>query len=123
MKLLFIYAALSAAVAVVLGAFAAHGLKGKLSVPMIEVFQTGVHYQLYHSVAILVLVLFYRMWPNAWLLWGAGAIALGILFFSGSLYVLALTQVKWVGPITPLGGLLFIIGWLCVVYAAVQYDK
>ena len=121
MKLLFLFSAISAGFSVVLGAFAAHGLKSKLSVQMIDLFQTGVQYQMVHSLAILLLVILYRIWPNQWLVYGAIAMAVGIVFFSGSLYLLALTQIKWFGPITPLGGLCFISGWICIVVAAYQY--
>lgn len=121
MKLLFLFSAISACFSVILGAFAAHGLKSKLSAQMIDVFQTGVQYQMTHSLAILMLVILYRVWPNQWLIWGAMAMAVGIVLFSGSLYLLALTQIKWFGPITPLGGLCFIAGWICIIVAACQY--
>ena len=122
MKLLFAFSALSAGLSVILGAFAAHGLKSKLSSSMLDVFQTGVHYQMMHSLAILLLVILYRIWPNQWLTYGAVAMAIGIVFFSGSLYLLALTEIKWFGPITPLGGLCFIAGWICILFAALQYE-
>jgi uncharacterized membrane protein YgdD (TMEM256/DUF423 family) len=120
MKLLFIFAALSGGLSVILGAFAAHGLKARISPNMLDVFQTGVHYQMAHSLAILLLVILYRMQPNQWLLWSGIAMAIGIVFFSGSLYALALTQIKWFGPITPLGGLCFILGWVALTIAAVK---
>ncbi len=120
MKLLFIFAALSGGLSVILGAFAAHGLKARISPNMLDVFQTGVHYQMVHSLAILLLVILYRMQPNQWLLWSGIAMAIGIVFFSGSLYALALTQIKWFGPITPLGGLCFILGWVALTIAAVK---
>lgn len=116
------FSAFSAGLSVILGAFAAHGLKDKLSSSMLDVFQTGVQYQLAHSLAILLLVALYRTMPNQWLVWGASAMAIGVLLFSGSLYLLALTQLKWFGPITPLGGLCFIAGWICVFVAAYQYS-
>ncbi len=122
MKALFIFSSLTAALGVILGAFAAHGLKGRLSESLLSAFQTGVQYQLYHSLAIIALVVMHRVWPNYWLFWGACAMALGIIFFSGSLYALALTEVKWFGPITPLGGLCFIAGWVAIAIAAFQYE-
>ena len=122
MRVLFLFAAFSGAIGVILGAFAAHGLKGRLTESLLSAFQTGVQYQLYHSLAILALVIMHRVWPNYWLFWAACAMALGVVFFSGSLYALALTEIKWFGPITPLGGLCFIVGWLAVAIAAFQYE-
>lgn len=122
MKLLFIFAALSGGLSVTLGAFAAHGLKGMLSASSLSAFQTGVQYQMIHSVAIFALIILYRSWPNYWVQASAIAMALGIVLFSGSLYLLALTQIKWFGPITPLGGLCFIAGWVCLIIAATRYE-
>ena len=121
MKILFLFSAMSACTSVALGAFAAHGLKSRLSTQMMDVFQTGVQYQMSHSLAILLLVILYRNWPHQWLIYGALAMAVGILLFSGSLYLLAMTQIKWFGPVTPLGGLCFIGGWICLLVAASQY--
>ena len=111
MNMILAAAAASGMLAVILGAFAAHGLKGKLSESMMSAFQTGVHYQMYHSLALILLVVLYRQMPQSLLLYSAGFMLAGILLFSGSLYLLALTQLKWFGPITPLGGLCFIVGW------------
>ena len=111
MNMILAIAAASGMLAVVLGAFAAHGLKGKLSESMMSAFQTGVQYQMYHSLALILLVVLYRQMPQTQLIYSAGFMLAGILLFSGSLYLLALTQVSWFGPITPLGGLCFIIGW------------
>lgn len=122
MKLFLLFSSVSAGLSVMLGAFAAHGLKSKLSASMLDVFQTGVQYQMLHSLAIILLVVLHRLWPNQWLVWSAMAMSVGILLFSGSLYALALTQVKWFGPITPLGGVCFIAGWICLCVAASQYD-
>jgi uncharacterized membrane protein YgdD (TMEM256/DUF423 family) len=104
--------------AVILGAFAAHALKGSLSEQSLNVFQTGVQYQFYHSLALLLLAVIYRQSPQPMLLWSAGFMLAGILLFSGSLYLLALTQQKWFGPVTPLGGLCFIVAWLLLIVAS-----
>ena len=97
---------------VALGAFGAHALKKRLSVEMLAVFETGVRYQMYHALAVLIVAAAIGHIGNAPLLIAAGwFFAAGVLLFSGSLYALALTNTRALGAITPLGGLLFLIGW------------
>ncbi|MDU0354879.1 DUF423 domain-containing protein [Paraglaciecola aquimarina] len=120
MKLILSFAALSAMLSVVLGAFAAHGLKNQLSETLLSAFQTGVHYQMFHSLALILVVVLYRQMPHSLMIWSAGFMIAGIILFSGSLYLLALTQVKWFGPITPLGGVCFIVGWALLLVAALK---
>jgi uncharacterized membrane protein YgdD (TMEM256/DUF423 family) len=120
MKILLSIAACSAMLSVILGAFAAHGLKTKLSETLLNTFQTGVQYQMYHSLAIILLIILYRQMPQSLLLYSAGFMVAGIVLFSGSLYMLAITQIKWFGPITPLGGVCFIIGWALLIAAALK---
>jgi uncharacterized membrane protein YgdD (TMEM256/DUF423 family) len=120
MKILLSIAAFSAMLSVVLGAFAAHGLKSKLSENLLNTFQTGVQYQMYHSLALILLVILYRQMPQALLVYSAGFMFAGIILFSGSLYMLALTQIKWFGPVTPLGGVCFIIGWALLIVATLK---
>ena len=120
MKLFLIAGAAGAGLSVILGAFAAHGLKSKISGDMLAVFQTGVQYQMYHSLALILLFVLQRQLSDPLLNWSSGFMLAGMLFFSGSLYALALTQVKWFGPITPIGGFFFILGWLMLVIAAVR---
>ncbi|WP_436836562.1 DUF423 domain-containing protein [Paraglaciecola arctica] len=120
MKIILSSAALSAMLSVILGAFAAHGLKSRLSEALLNTFQTGVQYQMYHSLALILVVLLYRQMPHSILLYSAGFMFAGIVLFSGSLYLLALTQIKWFGPITPLGGICFIIGWALLTIAALK---
>jgi uncharacterized membrane protein YgdD (TMEM256/DUF423 family) len=109
--------ALNAAVAVGAGAFAAHGLRERLDVHAREVFETGARYQMYHAFAIILVGLVASTL-------GRGAAAAGWLFqagivlFSGSLYVLALTGIKSLGAITPIGGLAFLAGWLWLAWRA-----
>ncbi|NQZ03846.1 DUF423 domain-containing protein [Idiomarina sp.] len=119
-QLLLIIAAIYGAVAVALGAFAAHGLKSRLSEQLLSVFQTGVTYQFYHTLALLLAGLWLRFAPSPWVAAAGIFWALGVVLFSGSLYALALTSIKWFGPITPLGGLLFILGWICLLVGAVK---
>jgi uncharacterized membrane protein YgdD (TMEM256/DUF423 family) len=104
---------------VVLGAFGAHALRGRLSPEMMAVFQTGVQYHMYHALAlILVSATMGRM--SGWLIQTAGwCFAAGIVLFSGSLYLLAFTGASLVGAITPIGGLAFLIGWACLAFAAI----
>lgn len=106
---------------VALGAFGAHALRSKLDARDLEIFETGVRYQMYHAFALaLIAWLGTRVGPE-----GAGlvrvggwAFVTGVLVFSGSLYALVLTQTRWLGAITPLGGVAFLVGWACVVLAA-----
>jgi len=98
-----------------LGAFASHGLKKKISAEMLAVFKTGVEYQFYHSFALALVglsLIASDIDQNQFLTWAFICFGIGIIFFSGSLYLLALTKKKIFGPITPLGGLFFILGWL-----------
>ncbi len=112
--------AVNAFLAVAAGAFAAHGLKGKLSPDMLEVFETGARYEMYHALGLIAV---------AWLCTVAGARAnpagwamlIGIVLFSGSLYLLALTGIRWLGAITPLGGVGFLVGW--AIFAWVAFVK
>jgi uncharacterized membrane protein YgdD (TMEM256/DUF423 family) len=120
MKILLSLAACSAMISVVLGAFAAHGLKSRLSENLLATFQTGVQYQMYHSLALILLVVLYRQMPQSLLIYSAAFMFTGIILFSGSLYMLALTQIKWFGPITPIGGACFIVGWALIIAAALK---
>jgi len=102
-------------VGVALGAFGAHGLRGRLSPEMLAVFDTGVRYQMYHVFAVLVVAAAIGHIGNARLLAVAGWLFVaGIVLFSGSLYALALTGIGLLGAITPIGGLFFLIGWGCL---------
>ncbi|AEE23006.1 DUF423 domain-containing protein [Paraglaciecola agarilytica] len=118
MKIYLVIGTVSAMLAVILGAFAAHGLKNQLSEQLLAVFQTGVQYQMYHSLGLILLVLTAQFMPSAQLVWSAGFMSAGIVLFSGSLYLLAITGIKWFGPVTPIGGLCFIIAWGLFIFAA-----
>ena len=110
--------ALMGFVGVALGAFGAHGLRGRLSPEMLAVFETGVRYQMYHAIALLVLAALMSRW-DGWAVQVAGwSFTAGILLFSGSLYALALTGVTTLGAITPIGGVAFLVGWAALAYAA-----
>ncbi|GGU61753.1 DUF423 domain-containing protein [Pseudomonas laurentiana] len=99
---------------VALGAFAAHGLKARLSSEYLAIFQTGVTYQLIHTLALLAVALLATQLPGRLVGWAGGLFSLGIVLFSGSLYLLTLTGVGKLGIITPLGGAAFLAGWLCL---------
>ena len=103
---------------VALGAFAAHGLKGRLTPEYLAVFQTGTHYQLIHALALFGVGLLALHMPGRLVNLAGGAFAVGILLFSGSLYLLTLSGIGKLGMITPFGGVAFLIGWLCLGLAA-----
>jgi len=115
-KLIMIISGISGGLSVILGAFAAHGLKKKISPEMQSVFKTGVDYQFYHTFALALVglsLIAQNIEQSTFLTWAFICFGIGIIFFSGSLYLLALTKNKFFGPITPIGGLFFIVGWLC----------
>ena len=101
-----------AALAIALGAFGAHGLKSKVSSEDLIIFETGVRYQIYHSIALIILGVISYTLPSLQLSIIGYLFTFGILIFSGSLYVLVLTDLRWFGAITPIGGLCFIFGWI-----------
>jgi uncharacterized membrane protein YgdD (TMEM256/DUF423 family) len=105
--------------AVAFGAFAAHGLEGLLSPGLLEVFRTGFDYHGLHALALLAVGLFgLHVGSTRALLWAGWAFATGILLFSGSLYLLALTDARWLGAVTPLGGTAFLLGWGALAWQA-----
>ena len=114
-KLFITLASLSGILVVVFGAFGAHALKGKLDDQALKVFETAVQYHFYHTFALLVVGVIALNQPQTVLLKSSGWLfVIGILVFSGSLYLLSLTGVRWLGAITPLGGLALIAGWACL---------
>lgn len=117
-KLFLLSGAFFAGLSVILGAFAAHGLKNKLSAYALSVFNTGVEYQMYHALGLILIGIMAKQGVNLNL---SGYFMLaGIVLFSGSLYTLAFTGIKWLGPITPLGGLCFIIAWGAFIFSVYQ---
>ena len=107
-------------IAVGLGAFAAHGLKSRLSSEMLTVFETGVRYHLIHGLALLAVAWADDRWSCRWIGAAGWAFVVGILLFSGSLYLLSTTGTRWLGAITPFGGVAFLIGWTLLVAAGVH---
>ena len=120
-KLLLILGSANAALAVMLGAFGAHALKTRLSEQMMNVYQTGIQYHFYHALGLLILGLIALHMPSSsWLKWSGWLMFSGIILFSGSLYALALSNIRWLGAITPLGGTAFILAWICLLLAVVK---
>ncbi len=119
-RFLIAVGALFAGLAVVLGAFGAHGLANSLSARELAVWQTGVQYQMFHSIALMGVGILLWIWQTRRTLFYAGyAFLVGILLFSGSLYAIAFFKLTNVGIITPIGGLFFIVGWILLLWSAV----
>ena len=117
-KTLLMVAAISGLLAVVIGAFGAHGLKGRITTDLMAIFQTGVQYHFYHTLALLLVGILMLQFPQISLLkWSGWLFIAGIVIFSGSLYALAISDIKWLGAITPIGGVAFIAGWLTMAIA------
>ena len=116
-RIFFGLGSILAGIAVGLGAFGAHGLRGILSPEDLVIFETGVRYQMYHALALLAVAWAVTQWETALLEWSGWLFVLGILVFSGSLYILVLTGQRWLGAVTPLGGLALILGWVLLASA------
>jgi uncharacterized membrane protein YgdD (TMEM256/DUF423 family) len=118
-RVFFALGSISAGLAVALGAFGAHTLQARLTSDALSTFETGVRYQMYHGLALLAVAFAITRWPSAGLLNAAGWLFIaGTVLFSGSLYLLSLTDTRWLGAVAPLGGAAFIAGWLCLALAA-----
>jgi uncharacterized membrane protein YgdD (TMEM256/DUF423 family) len=122
-KTFLITAAVIGALSVALGAFGSHGLKDKLNEYALGIFETAVRYQFYHVFALLTVGLLFQSFNNGWMLWSGRLFIAGIILFCGSLYLLTYflannnESMKWLGAITPFGGLCFIAGWICMAVA------
>ena len=114
-RLFFALGSASALVAVGAGAFGAHGLRARLSPDLLAVFETAARYQMYHALALLAVGWAVTRWPGPWPVRAGWLFAVGTLLFSGSLYALALSGMRWLGAVTPLGGLAFLAGWTCLL--------
>ncbi len=103
---------------VVFGAFGAHALEEKLSPKMLDTFEVAVRYQMYHGLGLIIVAWALSQWQNSLTTAAGWCFIAGILIFSGSLYILSLTNTFWLGAITPIGGLAFIAGWGCLIITA-----
>jgi uncharacterized membrane protein YgdD (TMEM256/DUF423 family) len=117
-RILLVLGALSAFIGVAAGAFGAHWLKSRISVEMLSIFEVGVRYQMYHAFALIAAAWVQSKWPSKLVVTGGWLFAIGTILFSGSLYLLSVSGMKWLGAITPLGGLAFLAGWICLAWAA-----
>ncbi|MFZ3578545.1 DUF423 domain-containing protein [Virgibacillus sp. DJP39] len=121
MKLFLILGAINGFLAVALGAFGAHGLEGKLSEKAIDTYEKAVTYQMFHTMALLVTGLLLVKFQSGGLIWAGWMFFVGILLFSGSLYIYSITQIKTFAMITPLGGVAFLIGWILLGYVVAKH--
>ena len=119
-RLFFALGTLSALIAVGAGAFGAHGLRSRLTADLLTVFETAARYQMYHALALLAVAWAATRWPGPWAVRAGWLFVAGTVLFSGSLYALALSGVRWLGAVTPLGGAAFLAGWGCLLLAAVR---
>jgi uncharacterized membrane protein YgdD (TMEM256/DUF423 family) len=117
-RLFVTVAALSGLIAVAAGAFGAHALRERLSPEYLAVFETAARYQMYHALALIAAAWASTRWPGPVIQWSGWLFIIGTVLFSGSLYALALSGARWLGAITPLGGLAFMAGWLCLALSA-----
>jgi uncharacterized membrane protein YgdD (TMEM256/DUF423 family) len=117
-RIFFILGSLSGLIAVAAGAFGAHSLRDRLSADLLATFETGARYQMYHALALLLAAWAITRWPGPLTSAAGWLFVAGTLIFSGSLYALSLSGLRWLGAITPLGGVAFIGGWLCLALAA-----
>jgi len=118
-RLFIVLGSLNAFLAVSLGAFGAHGLKTRLTSEMLAVYQTGVHYHFFHAIALLCIGILAQNWSGSFYLKVSGGLLLtGIILFSGSLYALSISGLRYLGVITPFGGVAFLAGWVFLILAA-----
>ncbi|MFJ7639630.1 DUF423 domain-containing protein [Peribacillus sp. NPDC097264] len=121
MKLFIILGALNAFIAVALGAFGAHGLEGKIPDKYLATWNTAVDYQMFHAAGLLVIGLLAGKITSPLINWSGWMMFIGIIIFSGSLFVLSVTQIKVLGAITPIGGVSFLAAWILMIIAAYKY--
>ena len=117
-RVLFGLGAASAFISVAAGAFGAHGLRARLAPDLLAAFETGARYQMYHALGLMAAAFALSRWPGPWPVRAGWLFVAGTVLFSGSLYTLALTGIRWLGAITPFGGVAFLAGWICLLLAA-----
>jgi uncharacterized membrane protein YgdD (TMEM256/DUF423 family) len=119
-RFFFAAGSLLAFLAVAFGAFGAHALKSRLSSEMLDIFEVGVRYQMYHAFGLIAVAWALSRWPESNLNAAGWAFIAGIVIFSGSLYVLSFTGIRWFGAITPIGGVAFLVGWAILVWSVAR---
>jgi len=113
--------AINAFLSVALGAFGAHALRGRITPDMLDIYHTGVQYQIFHALGLILIGILAIHFPNSGLLrWSGWLMFFGIVIFSGSLYILAITGITWLGAITPIGGTAFLFSWLLLAIMALK---
>lgn len=117
-RVFFALGCVSGFLAVGFGAFGAHALKARLSPELLATFEVGVRYQMYHALALLAVGWAATRWPGTAANASGWLFVAGTVIFSGSLYAISLTGLRWLGAITPIGGAAFLAGWLCLAWAA-----
>ena len=105
---------------VLIGAFGAHGLRDRVTADMLAVFETGVRYHLIHGLAVLAVAWAASRWPNAWIGAAGWLFVAGVVVFSGSLYILAISGARWWGAVAPIGGVCFLAGWAALAVGALR---
>jgi uncharacterized membrane protein YgdD (TMEM256/DUF423 family) len=111
---------IAAAIGVAMGAFGAHALRTRVPADLQAVFETGVRYHLVHALALVAVAWAADRWPGRWVTISGWSFLVGIVVFSGSLYLLSITGVRWLGGVTPIGGLAFLLGWTALAVAALR---
>lgn len=117
-RLFLALGAASAFISVAAGAFGAHALRARLAPDLLAVFETAARYQMYHALGLIAVAWVAGRWPGAMVHWAGWLFVAGTVLFSGSLYLLALSGARWLGAVTPLGGIAFLAGWLCLLLSA-----
>ena len=120
MKLFIIFGSVLGLLAVASGAFGAHALEKHLDPPMIAIWETAAKYQMYHALALFGAAWLVTQNPSGWANAAGWAFFIGTLIFSGSLYILTLSGIKWLGAITPIGGVCLMVGWFSCLMAAIK---
>ncbi|MFB6466288.1 DUF423 domain-containing protein [Cytobacillus sp. Hz8] len=121
MKTFIVIGAISALLSVAFGAFGAHGLDGKIEQKYLDIWKTGVTYQMFHATGLLIIGILLGKYPSSSLLtWSGWLMLIGIILFSGSLYILSVTKIGILGAITPFGGVSFIVAWALIAIAAAK---
>ena len=115
-RMFFAIGSISAFLGVLFGAFGAHMLKDRLPPEMLNTFEVGVRYHMYHALGLLAVAWAWTRWPGGVVTWAGWLFVAGTVMFSGSLYLLSLTGLRWLGAITPIGGTAFLLGWLALAW-------